>query len=73
MKMEEELAQSVEEEMGIRAMAEKLAPRSSTTLASMTPSLSTISHGSIEHKLVEIERLIRDIRAVSAQIKSQLG
>jgi hypothetical protein len=70
MKMEEELAQSVEEEMGIRAMAEKLAPRSSTTLASMTPSLS---HGSIEHKLVEIERLIRDIRAVSAQIKSQLG
>jgi hypothetical protein len=70
-KIEQELADGVEDDFGIRAMAQKLAPRSPlhTPVYASSPS----SPDSVERSLVEIERLIRKVRELSAEIKGKLG
>lgn len=66
-KLEETLAHGIEDDASIKAMAARLAPRGNYS----TPTM--VSSGSIEAKLAEIERLIREIRATSAQVKGLLG
>lgn len=77
-KTESELAEGLEQDLGIRAMAEKLAPRGAynapqTSHLDYVPPPKVVQGGTVEHKLQEIERLVREIRAMSAQVKGMLG
>jgi hypothetical protein len=71
-KIEEQLASGIEDDMGIKAMAAKLAPRGPTALDG-PPYRLTASSGSVEAKLQAIEKLVGEIRSISVQIKGQLG
>jgi hypothetical protein len=73
--LEKTLAAGIESDEGLKAMAAKLAPRAGTAPEQMVDRLSTIRQPvpSVEARLQEIERLVREIRAVSAQVKGLLG
>jgi hypothetical protein len=80
-KIEEQLAEGIEQEMGIKAMAAKLAPRPDkvdfsqrTAPHPMTsPYAPLVQGGTVEQKLQQIEQLVREVRAMSAQVKGLLG
>jgi len=70
-KLEDKLAQGIEEDAGLKAMAQKLAPRPDVLAASYnTPRV--VPPSTIESKLVAIERLIGEVRALTAQIRERL-
>lgn len=73
--IENELAESIEEDLGIKAMAAKLAPRYSAQDAGVITDVmrGVPSAASVEMKLQAIEKLIRDIRQISASVKGMLG
>lgn len=73
--IEQQLAEGMEEDLGIKAMAAKLAPRVSSNFDPMQsqPRLSTSSSSTVEQKLQQIERLVGEIRQMSAQVKGMLG
>lgn len=75
-KIEQALSEGMEEALGVREMAQKLAPRGVISDAMRgVPSLAQGSQGpaTIEMKLQDIERLIRDIRQISVNVKGLLG
>ncbi len=70
-KLENTLAQGIEEDAGLKAMAQKLAPRPDA-LATSYNTPRTAQPSTIESKLVAIERLIGEVRALTAQIRERL-
>lgn len=80
-KIEDQLAHSIEDELGLQAMAAKLAPRPDkvdfshrSTPPAMTSPYAPLTQGeTVEQKLQKIELLVREIRSISANIKGQLG
>ena len=81
-KIEEQLAEGIEQDIGLKAMAEKFAPRQ-PPLPYDRPSpeekLNLRYEGAkptsqtVEAKLQQIEQLVREVRAMSAQVKGLLG
>lgn len=81
--MEHKLAESLEEDLNVKALAEKFAPRPDPA---RPPQLDALDHtprkpaipsimstgGTIESKLVAIEKLIGEVRQLTAQIRSVL-
>lgn len=87
-KIEHELAEGIEQDIGLKAMAEKFAPRTgdyppprpgehgviTDTMRGSTPVPKPVivSQGTIESKLLQIEKQIADVRGLLAQIRSIL-
>jgi hypothetical protein len=71
-KIEQALSEGMEEALGVREMAQKLAPRGVIT-DTMRGVPSLVSTGTVEAKLQAIEKLIAEIRVVSSQVKGLLG
>jgi len=71
-KLEDTLAQGIEEDAGLKSMAQKLAPRPDASASSYNPPRFAPPSGTVESKLVAIERLIAEVRALTAQIRERL-
>jgi hypothetical protein len=71
--LEKTLAAGIENDEGLKAMAARLAPRNPPPDTAHIKYAPPLPSGSVEMKLQEIERLVREIRATSAQVKGLLG
>lgn len=76
-KLESDLAEGIEDDAGLKAMAQKLAPRGPFNPGPppLPPSpYAPLKQGdTVEQKLQQIERLVGEIRSMAAQVKGMLG